>query len=223
MPIEFDQNNYPYHITLLRHAQSVGNLEKYHQGQVDFPLTEQGERQAEALAQRWLNEGRQFDLAITSTLARASRTAEIITQKLNIPLQTNPIWMERDNGALGGLKFEESEILHPHTDFLHLYQPIGETGESQWELYLRAGRAIQSLINQPPGRYLVISHGAILNMVLYTILGIPPQANFQGARFRFRNTAFATFLFRPTTHNWVMIGLNDRRHWEDFSNLSENE
>ena len=223
MPLEFDQHDYLYHITLLRHAQSVGNFENYHQGQVDFPLTELGERQAEALATRWLTESKHFDLAITSPLSRASRTAEIITQKLNIPLQSDPVWMERDNGALGGLKAEDADVHYSHKDFMHLYEPVGESGESQWELYLRAGRAVQSLINHPPGRYLVISHGAILNMVLYAILGIPPQANFQGTRFRFRNTAFATLLYRPTTHTWAMIGLNDRSHWEASTDPSGDE
>jgi len=223
MHLEFNQQDFPYHITLLRHAQSVGNFEKYHQGQVDFLLTERGERQAEALAQRWLKESKQFDLAIASTLSRATRTAEIITQKLNIPLQSDPIWMERNNGVFGGLKAKDAEALYPHAEFLHLYQPVGESGESLWELYLRAGKAVQSLINRPPGKYLVISHGAILNMVLYAILGIPPQANSHGARFRFRNTAFATLLYRPSTHTWVMIGLNDRRHWEDTTDSNGDE
>jgi len=223
MPIEFDHNNYPYHFTLLRHAQSVGNFEMYHQGQVDFHLTELGEKQAQTLAQYWLNEGKQFDLAITSTLARACHTAEIITQKLNIPLRSDPIWMERDNGALGGMKAEDAEIHYPQPEFMHLYKPVGEFGESQWELYIRAGKAVQTLINHPPGRYLVISHGALLNMVLYAILGIPPQANFHGARFRFRNTAFASLLYRPNTHTWALIGLNERPHWKDLSDSSENE
>jgi 2,3-bisphosphoglycerate-dependent phosphoglycerate mutase len=212
-----------YHITLLRHAQSVGNLQQYHQGQVDYPLTELGEQQSAALAERWQSEGKYFDLAISSTLARASRTAQIITQQLAIPLQMDPIWMERDNGGLGGLKPEDAEKRFPRSEFMHLYRPVGESGESQWELYLRAGRAVQGLINQPAGHYLVISHGAILNMVLYAILGITPQANFHGARFRFRNAAFASLLYRPNTHSWVLLGLNDRSHWQESTTKDEFE
>jgi broad specificity phosphatase PhoE len=75
---------------------------------------------------------------------------------------------------------------------MHPYQAVGETGESQWELYLRAGRAVQNLLKNPPGRYLVVSHGGILNLAFYAILGIAPQANFTGPRFRFANTAYAT-------------------------------
>jgi broad specificity phosphatase PhoE len=93
--------------------------------------------------------------------------------------------------------------------------PIGETGETQWELYLRGGQAMQSLLGRPPGRYLVISHGGLLNMVLYAMLGIVPQANFQGAHFRFRNTAYAVLSYNPAEHYWVLEHLNERSHWTE--------
>ncbi|MCK4900214.1 MAG: histidine phosphatase family protein [Anaerolineales bacterium] len=202
-----------YAITLLRHGQSVGNAEGYRQGQSDFPLTETGIAQAHSLAEHWLTESRTFDLVISSPLARARQTAEIITATLELPLEFDPLWMERDNGRLAGLKAEEADQHFPRPDFIHPYQPIGETGESQWELYLRAGRAVQSLLRRPAGNYLVVSHGGILNMVMYAMLGIVPQANFQGARFRFRNAAFTTLTYNPLENTWVLEGVNDREHW----------
>jgi broad specificity phosphatase PhoE len=39
-----------YTITLLRHAQSLGNIKGIHQGQSEFPLSPLGRRQAESLA-----------------------------------------------------------------------------------------------------------------------------------------------------------------------------
>jgi broad specificity phosphatase PhoE len=121
--------------------------------------------------------------------------------------------MERDNGLLAGLLPEEAAERHPRIDFMPPFTSIGGTGESQWELYLRAGRAVQELLRKPPGRYLIVSHGGFLNMVMYVILGIVPQANFQGARFRFRNTAFARLTYSPTEHIWRLEALNDRGHW----------
>jgi len=41
-----------YHITLLRHGESVGNSEGRVQGQADYPLTETGRQQAHSLAER---------------------------------------------------------------------------------------------------------------------------------------------------------------------------
>ncbi len=212
-------HNPAYHITFLRHGESVGNAKGYHQGQAEFPLTEKGIRQAEALATYWQKLRTRFDFAIASPQSRARQTAEIITTALGLPLEFDEVWMERDNGTLAGLHHDEASEKFPQPDFTPLYQAIGQTGESQMELYLRGGRAAQSILHRPPARYLIISHGAILNMVLRAILGIAPQPNFQTPRFRFRNTAFASLTFRPHRHNWVVSGINQRPHWDDEENL----
>ncbi len=204
-----------FHITLLRHGESVGNANGYHQGQADFPLTERGRAQAQALASYWLSSGVTFDQIIASPQSRARETSEIIASALGVEVEFDPLWMERDNGILAGLPHEEARLKYPQPDFISLYEPIGQTGESQWELYLRGGRAIQSILHRLPGRYLIVSHGGLLNMVMHAILGITPQANFQGPRFRFRNTAYASLIYRPSSHNWLVIGVNQCDHWND--------
>ena len=50
-----------YHVTFLRHGESVGNAEDRFQGHADFPLTEKGRTQARSLAERWQAEGVTFD------------------------------------------------------------------------------------------------------------------------------------------------------------------
>ena len=201
-----------YTIYFLRHGESTGNAEGFHQGQADFPLTGRGIDQANLLASHWRDTGTSFDLIISSPLERARQTAEILHAVLGVPLMFDPLWMERNNGLLAGLRPEEAGQIYPRPEFVHPYQAIGETGESQWELYLRGGQAVQSLLNRPPGQYLVISHGGILNMVFYAILGIVPHANFSGPRFRFGNTAFATLTYHPNEHKWVVLRLNDQPH-----------
>jgi 2,3-bisphosphoglycerate-dependent phosphoglycerate mutase len=203
-----------YVIYLLRHGESVGNAEDLHQGHYDFPLTETGRAQVRALAQRWQSQAVTFDRMVSSPLLRASQSAEILAESLGLSIEYDPLWMERDNGRLAGLSFAEGVQRYPPPAFIHPYLPIGETGESNWMLYLRAGQAVQSLIARPPGCYLVVSHGAILNMVLYAMLGIVPQANFQGARFRFLNTSYAVLHYTPAAHKWLLERLNDRSHWE---------
>jgi 2,3-bisphosphoglycerate-dependent phosphoglycerate mutase len=203
-----------YHITLLRHGESQGNFEGRHQGQADFPLTELGRQQTRSLVDRWKTENKTFDLIVSSPLARARETAEIIATELCIHLELDSLWMERDNGLMAGLSPEEVRDTLPQSDFVHPYQPIGQTGESQWELYLRAGSAVQSLLNRPPGSYLIVSHGGLLNMFFYAILGIAPQPNFHGPRFRFNNTAFATVQYNPASHRWYVLGVNDSLHWK---------
>jgi len=206
-------NGNRYRLVLVRHGESVGNALGYYQGQADFDLNERGRAQAHALAERWKCDGVTFDTAISSPLARARQTAEIIAETLGLQLELSPLWMERNNGHLAGLHPKEAAERYPRPDFIHPYMPIGGTGESQWDLYLRAGQAIREIMVRPPGCYLVISHGGLLQMAMYSILGLAPQADFLGPQFRFRNTAFATLFYSPGSHHWTLEGINDQSHW----------
>ena len=204
-----------YHITLLRHAESVGNANGYHQGQAEFPLTERGQKQAQALGLYWQSQGQVFDYCIASPQSRTRETAEIVTGALGLAIEFDPVWMERDNGVYAGLHVDEAQERFPYPEFQPLYERVGATGESEWELYLRGGRAIQSVLHCEPARYLIVSHGAILNMTMRALLGIAPHPNFQGPRFRFRNTAFVTLDYQPASHKWTVHGINQRPHWQD--------
>lgn len=204
-----------YSITFLRHGESVGNLENRFQGHADFQLTETGRAQARALAERWQAEGRTFDRAFSSPLLRARETAEIVCAALNVPLELDPEWMEINNGLLAGMSEEEAEQAVPRPKFMTPYTRFGKTGESRWEVYLRAGKNLQRILDRAPGCYLVTAHGGILNMTMYAILGIPLQADFTGPRFMFHNTTFATFTYEPEHHNWRLLHFDDRPHWKE--------
>jgi len=201
-----------YRFTFLRHGESIGNAQGLYQGQADFHLSETGFRQARLLAKHWKKASKRFDRIISSPLYRARETAETIAELLELPVQFDPDLQERNSGKISGITPDEANRLYPPPAFTHLYHHVGETGESQWELFLRAGRAVQSLLEQPPGNYLIVSHGGILNMVMYTILGIIPQPNFYGPRFRFANTAFAAVTYTPSEHAWRILSLNEQPH-----------
>jgi 2,3-bisphosphoglycerate-dependent phosphoglycerate mutase len=148
-------------------------------------------------------------------LLRARETAEIVCATLDIPLELDPDWMEINNGMLAGLTHEEGNERVPEPDFITPYTRWGVNGESRWEVYLRAGRNIQKLMDHPAERTLVVAHGGILNMALYALLGIAPQADITGPRFMFHNTTFATFIYEPAHHNWHMLHFDDRPHLKD--------
>ncbi|GAB4397806.1 MAG: histidine phosphatase family protein [Anaerolineales bacterium] len=202
-----------YHLTFVRHGESIGNAENRLQGQSDYPLSERGRAQAQALAQRWQSAGVTFDYLISSPLARALETGKIIAAALKIPLiETDALWMERDNGKRSGMTWDEVQLHYPDPPFINPYEAVAETGEGDWALYLRAGEALHKILQRPPARYLITSHGAILNMALYAILGIAPQPNFQGARFRLENTSFSSFRYHPVTHRWRVDVIGDANH-----------
>ncbi len=211
-------------LIFLRHAESLGNAEGYYQGQKNFPLTPRGKNQVRRLISRWQADGTRIDQVITSPLERARTTAEMICKAFKIPLVEDKDWRERDMGLLTGVKRVDAEKVLPKSTFFTPYDRMAKTGEGNWALYLRAGRAIHSILQKEPARYLIVSHGGILNQALHVVFGMTPQASGQGVHFRFVNTAFTTVYYDPAFHKWVVWGLNDFTHLavRDFD-LNEEE
>jgi 2,3-bisphosphoglycerate-dependent phosphoglycerate mutase len=182
-----------YTLTFLRHGESEGNAAGIIQGQLDYPLTEKGRQQARALAQLWQTQQVMFDYVIASPLQRARHTAEAVAAALNLPLEIDPAWLERSFGVGEGKNPEEIRRQNPKVDFHHPFYSIAEGGESALDLYLRASAALQTIMRRPAGRYLIVSHGAILNMAIYAVMGLAPQGHIGSPRFRFGNTAYTTW------------------------------
>jgi broad specificity phosphatase PhoE len=197
-----------YFITLLRHGESEGNSASILQGQSDYPLTQTGLDQAHRLASYWKSIQTHFDLIISSPLRRAVQTAEIVAKYLKIPVEYNPAWKERYFGELQDSNIDELMQRNPPVDFFQPYEPIGGNGESQLDLYLRAGLALQYILRKPAGSYLVVSHGGILNKALYVILGITPQGHYNSPIFHFGNTGYAQLRYNSDTRQWAVICLN---------------
>ena len=200
-----------YQFTFLRHGESVGNAQSRWQGQSDYPLTERGRAQALALAERWQAEAVKFDLVIASPLARAKETAEIIAASLNVKVEFDPIWLERNIGEMEGLTLDEVRQ-KPQPSYITPYNPIGGNGEGDWELFLRAGKALHDLLRRPSGSYLIVSHGGMLNQLMHAIVGVAHHADPSGVRFHFENTSFARVIYYPQRHRWAIDAINDRAH-----------
>jgi 2,3-bisphosphoglycerate-dependent phosphoglycerate mutase len=95
-------------LILIRHGQSIWNLENRFTGWVDVPLTKQGEEEARAAAKKM--HGMQVDVAYTSALRRAQHTLDIIleTMGLETPVIRDQALNERHYGDLQGLNKEDT-------------------------------------------------------------------------------------------------------------------
>ena len=200
-----------YQFVFLRHGESLGNAQARWQGQSDYPLTEKGRAQAQALAKRWKSENTKFNLVISSSLGRAKETAEIIASALNVTVELDSIWLERAIGEMEGLTADEVRQ-KPRPPYTTPYDSVGGDGEGDWALFLRAGQALHHLLKKPAGSYLIVSHGGLLNQVMHAIAGIAPHVDPSGVRFRFENTAFSRVIYYPHQHRWAIDAVNDHAH-----------
>ena len=204
-----------YQFVFLRHGESLGNAQARWQGQSDYPLTEKGRAQANALAERWKSENMMFDQVFASPLGRAKETAEIIASKLDLKVELDDIWLERAIGEMEGLTADEVRQ-KPRPPYSTPYDSIGGDGEGDWALYLRAGQALHSLLKRPAGSYLIVSHGGMLNQLMHAVAGIAPHVDPSGVRFRFENTAFSRVIYFPHQHRWAIDTVNDHAHLKNL-------
>lgn len=97
-------------LIILRHGQSVWNLENRFTGEVDVDLTALGEQEAKHAGE--LMKPLAIDEAYTSVLKRAIKTLEIVLteiHKATIPVFKTAAFNERNYGNLQGLNKSEME------------------------------------------------------------------------------------------------------------------
>jgi 2,3-bisphosphoglycerate-dependent phosphoglycerate mutase len=95
-------------LVLVRHGQSLWNLENRFTGWVDVPLTDKGREEARLAGERL--GGLAFDVAYTSMLTRAQETLEIILEVLGQrpPVIRDQALNERHYGDLSGLNKQKT-------------------------------------------------------------------------------------------------------------------
>lgn len=94
-------------LVLIRHGQSIWNLENRFTGWVDVPLTEAGRQEARKAAERLRSMS--FQVAYTSALSRAQDTLKEILLHLNwdVPVIRDQALNERFYGDLQGLNKDD--------------------------------------------------------------------------------------------------------------------
>ena len=97
------------YLILVRHGQSVWNLENRFTGWVDVDLNENGRAQAEKAGELIKEKKINIDLYYSSFQLRAKNTLKIIQEKLNDYKNVKSVWQlnERHYGSLTGLNKDE--------------------------------------------------------------------------------------------------------------------
>lgn len=108
-------------LVLIRHGQSIWNLENRFTGWVDVDLSDRGLREARDAGKTMLSKGYRFDVAMTSLLKRSIRTLWLILDEMDqmhLPVKTDWRLNERHYGALQGLDKKETTLRHGNDQVL---------------------------------------------------------------------------------------------------------
>jgi broad specificity phosphatase PhoE len=159
-------------VYLLRH----GEIESENRlvGQLDFPLTEEGMRQA-----YWWNEmfqGVELARICCSDLNRCFQTAEIIAGCRKDVIEPIPEFREIRLGDWEGLAIAEVAHRFPEAwcerrTRLAAYRP--PRGESFQDLKERVIPVFEQIVDEVRGDIMIVSHAGVNRVILCHLLGVP--------------------------------------------------
>lgn len=152
-------------IFLIRHGETTGDLEDRYGGSYDDHLTELGRQQLQKTANTLV--GKDIEVILSSPLIRAKESAEIISFRIDAPVQVKDGLQERHYGVLGGLT--KSEALEKYPEVVEAHKNPMNTdpgGESYEDFQKRVIDAFKVLTTQDYKTIAVVSHGGPIKQIL---------------------------------------------------------
>lgn len=154
---------------LIRHGQTDWNLQGRYQGQCDIALNRTGLEQARSLARQLA--GQHFDALYSSDLQRASQTAQVLADALNLRVYLTADLREISMGAWEGRLVSDVSL-----DYAQDESPDNRApgGESVAQVAARMARAAGEICRaHPAGSVLIVSHGLALAALVCLARRIP--------------------------------------------------
>jgi probable phosphoglycerate mutase len=191
-------------LLLVRHGITQLNADRVFMGHDPVPLSATGRDQIARLAERLT--ALPFDRIISSDIARAVESAEIVTRRLGMPFDTYRELREIDVGTAKGASYAEAAERWPD-----VFLPEGEArfpgGESFAEVADRTAAFLRSRILGGTGRVLVVTHGGVVRGLAARLLGLPLASV---AAFLIDNASLSIFRIAPGAVQ--LVTWNDTAH-----------
>lgn len=189
----------------------MGNIQHRFQGRFDAEVSPDGVKQLALLGLRFRNEP--IDIIYTSPLKRARATAEAIAQyHPGVPLVEEPGFIELDCGRMENLLLTEvaerfPQVARDWDEAPELCRFPG--GEAMAQVYERVNAALDRVIQDNPGKRIVITtHGGVLRNLYARVSRGCPEGIRQSQVFG--NTGVSLLEARDGALRWAYT--NDLSH-----------
>ena len=157
---------------VVRHGETIWNVERKVQGITDIPLTEKGMKEAEELQE--LISTLNIDVVISSPLERARETAKILVD-FKLPINTDDRIKERDWGMNEGALIDAVDrwdcwdvVLNTKVQNIECIQ----------DFMYRVSNFIEEIkIKHKDKNVLIVTHSAVSRVIHYLLGTIPEDAN----------------------------------------------
>jgi probable phosphoglycerate mutase len=174
-------------VFVARHGETDWNATQRWQGHTDVPLNDTGRAQARALAERL--RGEELAGAVASDLSRASETARIVAQALDVPfVYADADLRERAYGVFEGLDRTACETQQPEAWAAWLEDrkppPGAESDEALRTRIVAAVSRVAEQVARDDAAALVVTHGGALRALVAATTGTMPPFVKNGAVWR---------------------------------------
>jgi broad specificity phosphatase PhoE len=167
-------------IYLMRHGESVDDIEDCYGGIADFPLTEAGKQTAEALGQKLHTAG--ISILYSSPYRRALETAEVVAQIVKCEVKIIPELRERNSyGVISGVNKDTAKEIFAQIlnglegkpgDYYAGERIPGDEAISEFDS--RVQSAFRKIVEDARTRNTIgiITHGNVTRSIYKNILGV---------------------------------------------------
>ncbi|HUE38168.1 MAG TPA: histidine phosphatase family protein [Candidatus Binatia bacterium] len=191
-------------LLLVRHGVTQHNTDRIFMGHDPVPLAPAGREQIRRLAERLA--ASPPTRIVSSDIARARESAEILAQRLRLPIESSAELREVDVGDAKGFSYADAATRWPE-----VFNPDGlgrfPGGESFAGVADRATAYLRSVVTSDTGTVLVVTHGGVVRGVLARLLGLPLEAV---AGFLIDNASLSIFRIEAGVTN--LVTWNDTAH-----------
>lgn len=204
-------------LIVVRHGETLYNIQNRITGQSDVPLSPLGEHQAELVGAYLAKE--KIDIVISSDLHRALATAQAIARLHDLPVQEDADLREIAMGEWEGHNSEE--IAARFADSQAQWRANAATyaipggGENITQVHTRIARAVERWYTQYPDATIIwATHGGFIGLLACHLLGLDINRRWQ---FRHDNASITEFLVKP--ERVIMVRLNETAHLADVRHV----
>ena len=194
-------------LILVRHGETIENINRIHQGWLPGKLSKKGKQQIKSLSSRL--KSIKIDLIYTSDLGRCLETTkEIIKYHKSAKLIKEPLLRDMSHGIFSG-KSKKLKYWEKLPGPLHERKP--KYGESLRDVYIRIKKFYKNLIKNK-GTILIVSHGGPSAF----LQGLITKKTFEES-LKIKGLSNASIHeFELTSKSHKIISLYDEKHLENI-------